>query len=115
MRRLVAELPELVGDRRCVAVFSTLGEKDYAGMVALLRTICPTIIATQSSNPRALSASTLGELTGGPVESDAVAARELALRLAGPSGAVVICGSLYLLHDLTTRSGGVGAAPASVH
>jgi dihydrofolate synthase / folylpolyglutamate synthase len=115
MRRLVSELPGLVGDRRCVAVFSTLGEKDVSAMVALLRGACPTIVATQSTNSRALAADTLSALTGGPAEPDPVAARERALGLAGPSGAVVICGSLYLLHDLTTRLAGTGAAPAPVH
>ncbi len=115
MRRLVSELPGLVGDRTCVAVFSTLGEKDVSAMVELLRRVCPTIVATQSTNSRALAADTLGALTGGPVEPDPVAARERALALAGRWGAVVICGSLYLLHDLTTRSAGAGTAPASVH
>jgi dihydrofolate synthase / folylpolyglutamate synthase len=115
MRRLVSELPNLIGGRRCVAVFSTLGEKDFTGMVELLRTVCPTIIATQSTNTRALPADTLGALTGGPVEPDPVRARARALELAGPSGAVVICGSLYLLHDLTTRLAAAGTPPAPVH
>ncbi len=66
MRRLVSELPGLIGGRTPVAVFSTLGEKDVAAMVELLRNVCPTIIATQSSNPRALAADTLAALTGGP-------------------------------------------------
>ncbi|HEY3765476.1 MAG TPA: cyanophycin synthetase [Gaiellales bacterium] len=115
MRRLVAELPAIVGDRRCVAVFSTLGEKDVSAMVELLRQICPEIIATQSTNSRALAADTLSALAGGPAEPDPVKARARALELAGPSGAVVICGSLYLLHDLTTRFAGAGTAPTPVH
>ncbi len=115
MRRLVSELPAIVGDRRCVAVFSTLGEKDVSAMVELLRTVCPEIIATQSTNSRALAADTLSALAGGPAEPDPVKARARALELAGPSGAVVICGSLYLLHDLTTRFAGAGIAPTPVH
>jgi folylpolyglutamate synthase/dihydropteroate synthase len=115
MRRLVSELPGLVGDRRCVAVFSTLGEKDVGSMIELLRGVCPTIVATQSTNSRALAADTLGSLIGGPAEPDPVAARERAIALAGRSGAVVICGSLYLLHDLTTRLAGAGTPPATVH
>ncbi len=115
MRRLVAELPALIGQRPCVAVFSTLGEKDVSAMVELLRRVSPTIIATQSSNPRSLRADTLAALTGGLAEPDPAVARERALALAGPSGAVVICGSLYLLHDLTTRSANAGTAPAAVH
>jgi dihydrofolate synthase / folylpolyglutamate synthase len=115
MRRLVSELPGLVGDRRCVAVFSTLGEKDVGSMIDLLRQVCPTIVATQSTNSRAVAADTLGALIGGPAEPDPVAARERAIALAGRSGAVVICGSLYLLHDLTTRLAGAGTPPATVH
>ena len=115
MRRLVSELPGLVGDRRCVAVFSTLGEKDVGSMIDLLRQVCPTIVATQSTNSRALAADTLGALIGGPAEPDPVAARERAIALAGRSGAVVICGSLYLLHDLTTRLAGARTPPATVH
>jgi dihydrofolate synthase / folylpolyglutamate synthase len=115
MQRLVSELPGLVGDRRPVAVFSTLGEKDVRGMADLLRGVCPTIVATQSTNSRAMPADTLGLLTGGPAEPDPVAARERAIALAGRSGAVVICGSLYLLHDLTTRLAGAGTPPATVH
>jgi dihydrofolate synthase / folylpolyglutamate synthase len=115
MRRLVSELPGLVGERRCVAVFSTLGEKDVPAMVALLRSVCPEIVATQSTNSRALEADTLSALTGGPAEPDPVKARARALELAGPSGAVVVCGSLYLLHDLTTRLAAAGNHPAPVH
>jgi dihydrofolate synthase / folylpolyglutamate synthase len=114
MLRLVSELPALVGSRRCVAVFATLGEKDVSAMVELLRGVSPTIVATESSNPRALPVDALRTLTGGPAERDPVAARELAFRLAGRSGAVVICGSLYLLHDLTAMSA-AGTAPAPVH
>jgi dihydrofolate synthase / folylpolyglutamate synthase len=115
MQRLVSELPGLVGERRCVAVLSTLGEKDVRGMVDLLRGPCPTIVATQSTNSRAMPADTLSSLTGGPAEPDPVVARERAIALAGRSGAVVICGSLYLLHDLTTRLAGAGTPPAPVH
>jgi folylpolyglutamate synthase/dihydropteroate synthase len=115
MRRLVTELPGLVGDRPCVAVFSTLAEKDVRSMVDLLRQVCPQIVATQSTNSRALPADTLGALTGGPAEPDPVAARERAIALAGRSGAVIICGSLYLLHDLTTRLSGAATRPATVH
>jgi dihydrofolate synthase/folylpolyglutamate synthase len=105
MRRLVTEL----------AVFSTLAEKDVRSMVDLLRQVCPQIVATQSTNSRALPADTLGSLTGGPAEPDPVAARERAIALAGRSGAVIICGSLYLLHDLTTRLSGAANRPAPVH
>ena len=72
-------------------------------MISLLRTVCPTIIATSSSNPRALPADTVAALAGGPSVDDPRQALEAARVLAGPTGAVVVCGSLYLLHDLTAE------------
>jgi dihydrofolate synthase / folylpolyglutamate synthase len=114
MARLVAELPALLGGRSPrVAVFSTLGEKDVAGMANLLSGVCEVIVATQSSNPRVLPAAALAAITRGEAEPDPVAARERAIRLAGRGGAVIVCGSLYLLHDLITRSHGVVAARSS--
>ena len=103
MRRLVAELPALIAGRPTAAVFSTLGEKDVVAMVDLLRRVAGTVIATQSSNDRVLPAAELAELTGGPAIADPVAARAVGLELAGPDGALVVCGSLYLLHDLAER------------
>ncbi len=100
MARLAAELPELIGDRRAVAVMSVLADKDANAMVVSIRPLVSEIVATASSNPRVLPAERLGELTGGPVEPDPHAARRAGIRLAGGEGAVVVCGSLYLLHDL---------------
>ena len=100
MQRLVGELPALLGDRHAVAVFSALDDKDAAAMVSLLRTVCPTIIATASSNPRSLPAAAIASLAGGPMAEQPREALESARVLAGPTGAVVVCGSLYLLHDL---------------
>jgi dihydrofolate synthase / folylpolyglutamate synthase len=101
MQRLAAELPALLGDRQAVAVFAAMADKDAASMVSLLRTVCPTIIATSSSNPRSLPADTVASLAGGPSCDRPKEALEAARVLAGPSGAVVVCGSLYLLHDLS--------------
>ena len=70
-------------------------------MVSLLRTVAPTIIATTTSNPRALPAEAIASLTGGTATDDPAEALEAARVLAGRSGAVVVCGSLYLLHDLS--------------
>jgi dihydrofolate synthase / folylpolyglutamate synthase len=111
MARLVAELPALVEGREPrVAVFSTLGEKDVAGMVELLSGACEVIVATRSTNPRVLPAAELAAITGGESEPDPVRARERAIQLAGRGGAVIVCGSLYLLHDLILRPHGVEAA-----
>jgi len=103
MQRLVAELPAVLGDRQAVAVFSALEDKDVATMVSLLRTVCPTIVGTSSSNPRSMPAEAIGRLTGGAVADEPQEALEAARLLAGGGGAVVVCGSLYLLHDLAEQ------------
>jgi dihydrofolate synthase/folylpolyglutamate synthase len=111
MARLVAELPALLEGRAPrVAVFSTLGEKDASGMGKLLSGVCEVIVATQSTNPRVLPAADLAAITGGEAEPDPVRARDRAIALAGRRGAVIVCGSLYLLHDLITRSHGAETA-----
>ena len=100
MARLAAELPALVDGRRTIAVMSVLADKDAAAMVASIRPLVAEIIATGSSNPRVLAPQRLAELTSGPVQPDPHAARKAGIRTAGGEGAVVVCGSLYLLHDL---------------
>jgi len=111
MARLVTELPAIVRGRSPrVAVFSTLGDKDVSGMAGLLSGVCEVIVATQSTNPRVLPAAELAAITGGESEPDPVRARERAIQLAGSRGAVIVCGSLYLLHDLITRSHGAETA-----
>jgi dihydrofolate synthase/folylpolyglutamate synthase len=111
MARFVAELPTLVeGHEPRVAVFSTLGEKDVAGMVELLSGVCDVVVATQSTNPRVLPAAELAAITGGEFEPDPGRARARAIELSGRGGAVIVCGSLYLLHDLISRPHGVVAA-----
>jgi len=100
MQRLVAELPALLGDRQAVAVFSALEDMDVATMLSLLRTVCPTIVATSSSSARALPTEAIARLTGGAAADEPQEALEAARLLAGRGGAVVVCGSLYLLHDL---------------
>jgi dihydrofolate synthase / folylpolyglutamate synthase len=107
MARLVTELPAIVaGHSPRVAVFSTLGDKDVSRMAKLLSGVCEVIVATQSTNPRVLPAPELAAAAGGESEPDPVRARERAIQLAGSRGAVIVCGSLYLLHDLITRSQG---------
>jgi dihydrofolate synthase/folylpolyglutamate synthase len=111
MEALAAELPALLGGRPAVAVVGVLRDKDLPGMLAALRRVAPAIVATQSGNPRALPAVELATLAGDACAGcDADPARALALarRLAGPRGAVVVCGSLYLLHDLGRRLGVYG-------
>jgi dihydrofolate synthase/folylpolyglutamate synthase len=112
MAALAAALPEAVGDRPLVACVSVLDDKDVAGMLRTLLPLCAGAVFTASANPRALPPATLGSLAGqlgGPaevvLERDPRRALERARAMAGPDGAVVATGSIYLVADLLSRPG----------
>lgn len=102
---MIGSLGAIVGTRPLVAVMSILGDKDANSMVAPIAAACVAFVATRSRHPRAATPtalSHLAQLAGIPAEvvenpHDAIArARELA----GPDGAILVCGSLYLLADV---------------
>jgi dihydrofolate synthase / folylpolyglutamate synthase len=101
---ILARLPS----RRYVVVCSILADKDAERMLGGLGALGDVLVATRSSNPRAVAA---GDLAGVAarffptveVVEDPHAARERARELAGPEGAVLVTGSLYLLADLAVR------------
>jgi dihydrofolate synthase / folylpolyglutamate synthase len=103
---LLPELRSLVGNRPLIAVLSVLDDKDAAGMLAALAPHCAGAIFTRSSNRSALPPAVLESLwrqVGGPagdVVADPVAALARARSAAGPDGAVLATGSIYLLSDL---------------
>jgi dihydrofolate synthase / folylpolyglutamate synthase len=101
-------LPRLP-DRRYVIVASILRDKDVEGMLAALSALGDTVVATASANPRALSADELARLARRwfertETERDPAGAAERARSIAGPDGAVLVTGSLYLLADLAARA-----------
>jgi dihydrofolate synthase / folylpolyglutamate synthase len=105
---LAEALSELVGARRpLVAVISILDDKDAAAMLSTLLPACDAAIFTSSQNPRALPPPTLQSLAGqlgGPsaeIVPDPRSAVERARALAGPAGAVLVTGSIYLIADLS--------------
>ena len=112
MAALAAVLPDVVGDRELVAVVSVLDDKDAAGMLRALIGKCRAMVFTASRNPRALPPATLASLAeqlGGPsteVVRDPHAALERARELAGPAGAVLATGSIYLVADLVGEASG---------
>ena len=80
-------------------------------MLRGLTAVGTTFVATRSSNARALPAEELAALAAphfSCVEavSDPVAALGRARSLAGPGGAILVTGSLYLLADLYNPYGG---------
>jgi dihydrofolate synthase/folylpolyglutamate synthase len=104
---LAAALPEVVGQRRLVGVIGVLDDKDAAAMLRALLPLCAAVVFTRSANPRSLSPATLaglGAQVGGPVEVECVAEPRAAVaraaELAGPDGAVIATGSIYLVADL---------------
>jgi dihydrofolate synthase/folylpolyglutamate synthase len=103
---LAAALPALVADRRLVAVVSILDDKDAAGMLRALLGKTAAAVFTTSRNPRALPPATLAslaeQLAGPPSEivREPRAAVARAKELAGPDGAVIATGSIYLVADL---------------
>jgi dihydrofolate synthase/folylpolyglutamate synthase len=89
-----------------VAVIGVLEDKDAAGMLGELLPHFDRVVFTRSANPRSLSPATLGTLAeklGGPPAETVAAPRaavERARELAGPDGAVLATGSIYLIADL---------------
>jgi dihydrofolate synthase/folylpolyglutamate synthase len=113
---LAEALPEVVGNRPLVGVFAVLDDKDASGMLAALLPLCERAVFTRSLNPRSLPPATLetlaAKLAGPPSETarDPYLALARAAELAGPDGAVLATGSIYLIADLAR---GHAAARAS--
>ena len=106
MRALVAELDAaLDGLRPRVALVALQADKDGAGILDLLAPHVDRVIATTSGHTGALApedVATLARSAGVPadVHQDASEAYEAARAAAGPEGALLVCGTLYLLARL---------------
>ncbi len=114
---LAESLDEVMGERRPrVAVVGVLEDKDAAGMLEALLGHFQHVVFTRSHNPRSLSPATLATLAeklGGPpweTVAEPIAALERAVALAGPGGAVLATGSIYLIADLVRREPGARAS-----
>jgi dihydrofolate synthase/folylpolyglutamate synthase len=95
-----------VPDREYTVVASILADKDADGMLRALTALGRTLVATQSPNPRALPAVELARLaephfTCVETVAEPAAAVARARAIAGPDGAVLVTGSLYLLSALS--------------
>ena len=103
---LAAALPE----RPFVAVVSILDDKDAAAMLGALRGRCDTFVCTAAPNPRALPPATLASLAqqlgaAAEIVREPRAALGRAREIAGPDGAVIATGSIYLIADLVSQPG----------
>jgi dihydrofolate synthase/folylpolyglutamate synthase len=90
-----------------IVVASILSDKDAHAMLADLAQLAPALVATQSTNPRALSAEELARRAAGHfdhvlVEPDPT--RALARARESTRGCILVTGSLYLLADLADSS-----------
>ena len=102
---LLPRLPS-VPDGGWTVVCSILRDKRPGMMLEALSVLGPTLVATESRNGRALPAPELAALAEAhfervEAEPDPAAALARALELAGPEGAVLVTGSLYLLAELS--------------
>ena len=115
-RALAEALPEVVGDRRLVGVIGVLDDKDAAGMLREMLPLLDQVVFTRSANPRSLPTGTLvtlaDQLDGPETEcvADPRAAVERARDLAGPDGAVIVTGSIYLIAELAREPGAARAS-----
>jgi len=99
---MVASARELIGGRRCVAVFAAMRNKDVDSMAAGLAHLTHEIVVTAPAVERATAPADLARLFDPPAEvaGSVRAALDLARRLAGRDGVVVVCGSLYLAGEV---------------
>lgn len=103
MRALAATLSEEFSNQEWVLLVSAMRDKDLSAMIPQLRGHIRSAVATESSSNRALPAEELAESLRAeldvPVEShpDPTIALARARELAGPQGAVLVTGSLYLV------------------
>ncbi len=98
MAAMVTSARELIGGRRCVAVFAAMRNKDVESMAAGLSGLTREVVVTAPAVERATPPADLARLFDPPAEVAAGVrtALDRARRLAGSDGVVVVCGSLYL-------------------
>jgi dihydrofolate synthase / folylpolyglutamate synthase len=115
MAALAESLPEWLDGRSLTAVVSILDDKDAAEMLRALIPHADRIVATTNANPRALPPATIKSLArqlgfnAVTTEREPRAAVAAARELAGPDGAVLATGSIYLIADLLRPEGVRGA------
>ncbi|MFZ0178642.1 MAG: folylpolyglutamate synthase/dihydrofolate synthase family protein [Candidatus Dormiibacterota bacterium] len=102
MAAMVSAARELIGRRRCVAVFAAMRNKDVESMAAGLRRLTGDVVVTAPAVERATPPAELATLFDPPAASaaDVKTALERARVRAGRDGVVVVCGSLYLAGEV---------------
>ncbi len=98
-------LKKYYSDKKIIAVFGMMRDKNYKYCAEKLAPLCEKIYTTTVSNPRSLTAKELAdELKNHGVKAKAVdncsKAYEKALKKADKNSVVLVCGSLYLASDI---------------
>jgi dihydrofolate synthase/folylpolyglutamate synthase len=103
-RALRGELDRILAGRKLRLVFGVMRDKNWRGMWEALGPVVSDVIVTQATLPRSLGAETLASAIGGDVpvricahSEDAVAQ---ALDGAGPTDAILVSGSLFLVGEV---------------
>jgi dihydrofolate synthase/folylpolyglutamate synthase len=94
--------------RRWVVVLGAMADKDLDGLVEALEGFADEVITTAVANPRAATPERLAEVVAthglaATSESEPERALSMARERAGPDGAVLVVGSLYLVGRVTER------------
>ena len=105
-----AALRRLIGSEKLVCVFAMLSERDPVQLLAALRTLEPAAVVFSepaSASGHVITPEELDRLYAGEsiVARPASAALDAASRLAGPSGNVLVSGSLYLVGEILALKG----------
>ncbi len=102
MAAMVASARDLIGGRRCVAVFAAMRNKDFGSMAAGLSELTREIVVTAPAVERATPPADLATLFDPPalIANTVPIALSRARALAGRDGVVVVCGSLYLAGEV---------------
>jgi dihydrofolate synthase/folylpolyglutamate synthase len=103
---LAPQVAELAEGRRVVAVFGAMVDKQLEEMLPLLSRVTAEVVLTSVGGGRAASAAALATILGRGIAVEPVAAALAeARRLAGPSGLVLVCGSLALVGAVLAQMG----------
>lgn len=103
---LVSALREEFPTTRWHLVFGAMGDKDVAGMLGSIGPLLDSVVATAVDYSRAIPPTELAGIATGVVDvpvlvaGDVSSAVEMARAEAGPDGAVLVCGSLYLVGEV---------------
>lgn len=102
---LCYSLKKFCSDKKIIAVYGMMRDKDHRYSVEKLAPLCERIYATEASNPRSLDAESLAEEVRPfckkvKAEPFAQKAFQRALKKAKNDDAVLVCGSLYLASDI---------------